>query len=290
MDSALLVKPDTVAAEKFLARLERSEFLVDAAFWLQYPDSGDWRLVVASPVIDYSRPKHAYQWIQRVLDSGRDGMGFQLSDISVVGNGDQVLDRLRGSLGHTKPEGWIRVHAPVISESSAGDALVFRLFPPSGPGPQVLQHETRFVSHVADSRLFWLVGGPSEWSLEPNDWRWCGYPQGMVVAQRKAQAINGRVRQRKAQVVKEVGPHQLAIIDNDGIHYVITTERNLDASGQTAWTSAVAREVPSGTEEDQVWQALVLLGSSARDAERTRVGKARGFGAIWENASGPSGS
>jgi hypothetical protein len=112
----------------------------------------------------------------------------------------------------------------------------------------------------------------------------------MMVAQRKAQALNGRVRQRKAQAVEEVGPHQLAIIDSDGIHYVITTERDLDASGQTAWTSAVAREVPSGTEEEQVWQALVLLGSSARDAERTRVGKARGFGAIWENASGPSGS
>jgi hypothetical protein len=70
----------------------------------------------------------------------------------------------------------------------------------------------------------------------------------MMVAQRKAQALNGRVRQRKAQAVKEVGPHQLAIIDSDGIHYVITTERDLDASGQTAWTSAVAREVRSARE------------------------------------------
>jgi hypothetical protein len=92
----ILVSELVADGEELVKALERHRFRIDSAFWIQPEgESGDWILVIASPVVDLVGPLVSYQRIRRALADLRDGTQLELSDIRAVGITEQVYQSLR---------------------------------------------------------------------------------------------------------------------------------------------------------------------------------------------------
>src|SRR5438105_11407843 len=73
------------AGARLLELLRGAGFPVTAALWRYLPEPAEWRLFIASSVVDEAGPRKVYERIQQVLRSpdGRE-VGLGLSDTSVV--------------------------------------------------------------------------------------------------------------------------------------------------------------------------------------------------------------
>lgn len=67
MDKAALVGIDLEAGEQLIDLLEAHEFPISAAYWLFTPEWDEWRLVLASPIVDSLGSRNAYRRISDVL-------------------------------------------------------------------------------------------------------------------------------------------------------------------------------------------------------------------------------
>ena len=112
MYKKILVSELIADGEELVKALERHRFRIDSAFWIQPEgESGDWILVIASPVVDLVGPLVAYQRIRRVMADLREGTQLELSDIRAVGVTEQVYQGLKalaitpGVLGHAPATG-----------------------------------------------------------------------------------------------------------------------------------------------------------------------------------------
>jgi hypothetical protein len=103
-----LVENDIEEARTLVNALNRvdSHFLVQSAFWLYQPDSMEWRLVLATPLVDQRGPLSTYRDVQRVLHNLAKPVSLSLQDISVVSPNDKLVKVIkkairvpRGSLG-----------------------------------------------------------------------------------------------------------------------------------------------------------------------------------------------
>lgn len=112
---------------RLLGALDRAGFSVQAAFWVDLPESNYWRLVLASPEVEEYGPTAAYRKVQMALAS-LNPSALSLDDISVFSPSDQTYLALRdlaagpGRLGtgpaHGRP-------ANIVFE----DALIYHLSP-----------------------------------------------------------------------------------------------------------------------------------------------------------------
>ena len=104
MAKTSLVENDIIDGRYLLDALKQSGFPVTMAFWWRRPDSGDWRLIIASPEV-FKGPIEAYTFIQSVLaDLSQESLSVSpfdfvppfsiaLNDISVA-KPDESLVRL----------------------------------------------------------------------------------------------------------------------------------------------------------------------------------------------------
>jgi len=68
---------------ELLRELDRQKLPVESMFWVRDPDQGDWRLVIASPLVDSSGPAPMYRKVDETLERIRPN-GLALSDISLL--------------------------------------------------------------------------------------------------------------------------------------------------------------------------------------------------------------
>jgi hypothetical protein len=81
-----LVTPEIEAGQELLKAIDREGLPVRTAFWYYLPDSEQWRLILASPLVDESGPSAAYGRVQGILDKLELPMrdALPLAGISVV--------------------------------------------------------------------------------------------------------------------------------------------------------------------------------------------------------------
>ncbi len=138
MAASTLVGRDLSDGERLLAELDREDFPVIAAFW-RYPTAdSDWRLVIASPLVDEAGALPVYQRLQAALDRLPEAR-LRLREIVAVGEQDPVVRQLRQTLpAHFAPEQFSislsfpnsSPYAPYLSENDASVSLyVYRLVP-----------------------------------------------------------------------------------------------------------------------------------------------------------------
>jgi hypothetical protein len=126
---ATLVEADIDAGEKLLVQLDRSKFPVFAAFWMLQSESGEWRLILGTPVVDQAGTRSAYRRLQEQT-KGRVSPPVPLSDISLVGTTDPLV-KLLGQAIQTGPGvSRIRFSHNVIDGVLIQDALIYRMTNP----------------------------------------------------------------------------------------------------------------------------------------------------------------
>lgn len=128
MDKTALVKEDMQEGKKLIEALDKADFQVEAAIWFYLTDSGEWRLLIASPLVEKEGPKKAYSLIQRVLSKSLPPLGISLKDISVVSPKHHLISLLRIAIGSTGPGiSDIRLTRNVINNTLIEDAYIYRI-------------------------------------------------------------------------------------------------------------------------------------------------------------------
>lgn len=126
-----LVERDLNEGKKLLEALNKakpggSPFRVKAAFWLYSPESMEWRLVVATPLVDEKGRLATYVHLGKVLDSIQP-IGLSTHNISVMSPRDPLVKALRAALRIAPDSEDIRLSGAVVGGTYVDDAYMYRL-------------------------------------------------------------------------------------------------------------------------------------------------------------------
>jgi len=105
--------------------LPASHFRVKAALWMYLPDSHEWRLVIATPLVDEQGPQATYRDIRAVLAANL-ALNLSLQNISAVSPKDPLVKALRNSIKIADSTG-VRLTRNTFNGTYVEDAYVYRL-------------------------------------------------------------------------------------------------------------------------------------------------------------------
>jgi hypothetical protein len=124
MDKATLVAPDQDRVQRGSELLEavgKAGFPIHAALWLYSSERyGDWRLVIASPLVDQKGPLAAYRKLNSVLRKNRPDLVLWLQCIQLVSPKDSLIRDLDRT--YFQREATPRISS--ISGSTAGSSYI----------------------------------------------------------------------------------------------------------------------------------------------------------------------
>lgn len=128
MDQTAMVAEDIEVGRQALEAFDELGPTTRCAFWIYRPDTGDWRLMVATPLVDSDGPLAAYDQIATTLQKKHLLEKLPLARISAIGTRDELLQLLRKvartALGSTSG---IRVRESVIKGVHVEDAYIYRM-------------------------------------------------------------------------------------------------------------------------------------------------------------------
>ncbi|HLA84359.1 MAG TPA: hypothetical protein VJL29_06170 [Thermoguttaceae bacterium] len=129
MDTKVLVDVDISQGERLLHALDEAGIVIRSALWFYLEESAEWRLILATPLVNVHGPKKAYEKVQEVLKSLEakgEPLDIHLWQISLVSPEDTLVKHLRGAV---KAEGIsrVRVSGSSVNGLYVDDALVYRL-------------------------------------------------------------------------------------------------------------------------------------------------------------------
>ena len=129
-----LVENDIQSGRTLLDELRKTDsqfsvphFLVRSAFWLHRPDAFNWRLFIATPLVDQRGPASAYTDVQGVLRSLAKPISISLQDISVVSPNDKLVKVMKKAAHIPAGEGGVRLARTRVDDTYIDDAYVYRL-------------------------------------------------------------------------------------------------------------------------------------------------------------------
>jgi len=122
-----LVDKDIENGKKLVEALDESKFILVGALWFYFTDSGEWRLLLVSPLADTIGPSGCYRVIQSVLGDMSPGLGISLSRISVSSPRDNLFRLLRVAIRTGTGISTIRFTRGTINGVFIEDALIYRL-------------------------------------------------------------------------------------------------------------------------------------------------------------------
>ena len=108
------------------ASIPKKGFRVRAALWLYSGDSPEWRLVIATPLVEEFGTRSTYAEIQRVLNSLSPPLGLTLENISVVKPKDPFVKTLGRAL-RVGPTTGVRFARNTIGDTYVEDSYIYRL-------------------------------------------------------------------------------------------------------------------------------------------------------------------
>ena len=94
-----------------------------AALWYHVPDSSQWVLAIATPVVSRVGPLAAYSRLQRIL-RGMHPSYLSLSDISLFSPASPEMERVRATVGLPKKFGMAPPNGHTQDLSPFGEAYV----------------------------------------------------------------------------------------------------------------------------------------------------------------------
>ena len=124
-----LVDSDIEDGRKLLDELKRIDphFLVQAAFWFYRPEVFEWRLFIATPLVDQRGPASAYTDIQGALRSLAKPSWISMQDISAVSPNDKLVKVIKKAVKIPNGAKGIRFARTRVDDIYIEDAYVYRV-------------------------------------------------------------------------------------------------------------------------------------------------------------------
>lgn len=124
MGNATLVEKDIEAGRQLIGALDISKFPVQAALWLYLSSADQWRLMIASPVVDEKGSKFAYDIIRDAIKERR--LNLSLDNVVAASVNDSTIQMLRHAIKVPGLSG-IRFTRNVINNYLIEDAYIYRM-------------------------------------------------------------------------------------------------------------------------------------------------------------------
>jgi hypothetical protein len=109
------------------AVLARTEIPVKAAFWLYLPESSEWRLFIATPLVDEGGPLSAYKALQTRLGLLSPPIDLTLQNLSVISPKDKLVKVFQKVMRRVHDASGVRLTGNVLGGTYIDDAYVYRL-------------------------------------------------------------------------------------------------------------------------------------------------------------------
>ncbi len=110
---------------RLVAALDAADVPIRSAFWIYSSEWGEWRLALASPIVDQRGPREMYRRVQDVLGRHPD-ISLRLDQLWAVGPNHPVVTAVR-KLMHLGPGvGGARLANVVFNGQFIEDAYVYR--------------------------------------------------------------------------------------------------------------------------------------------------------------------
>jgi hypothetical protein len=141
MAKTILVERDIGDGRELIKALGRAGFRVRAALWFYLSESAEWRLLVATPLVDEEGPIKAYTRVQSVLDKLSSAViigaqaptfdlpafGITLQDISVVSPRHELIRALRSASRKGTGASDMRITRGVVDNVFIDDVYIYRV-------------------------------------------------------------------------------------------------------------------------------------------------------------------
>jgi hypothetical protein len=126
MDQATLVGLDIEAGRRILRHLDEASFKVSVAFWLFSSDRQDWRLWIATPVVDKVGKRDAYLRLGDILRAAEPELLIH-PGVHLVSPKEKLIRSLRRIFGKTASVEGMRLGNNLIDGIFIEDAYVYRI-------------------------------------------------------------------------------------------------------------------------------------------------------------------
>jgi hypothetical protein len=122
-----LVESDIESGRRLLDELSKidTQFLVRAAFWLFRPEALEWRLFIATPLVDEKGPARAYTDVQGALRSLAEPSWISIQDISVVSPADKLVKVIKKAVHVPSGAKGVRLARTRVEDTYIEDAYVY---------------------------------------------------------------------------------------------------------------------------------------------------------------------
>lgn len=122
-----LVESDIAQGRQLIDELKkiRSNFQVQAAFWLNRPEVMEWRLYLATPLVDQRGPFSTYTDLQNVLRTNPWSISMQ--EISVISPNDKLVKVVKNAAPIPPGAPGIRFGRTRLDDTYIEDAYVYRV-------------------------------------------------------------------------------------------------------------------------------------------------------------------
>jgi len=127
-----LVETDLLAGRRLLRTIHvayEALFRIKSAFWMFYSESQEWRLVIATPLVDEQGPLDTYRKVQGVLFEIQPS-DLTLDNIAVISAKDPLARAFRSAMRMTPISPYLRLSRTSLGGNYVEDAYVYKLPPP----------------------------------------------------------------------------------------------------------------------------------------------------------------
>jgi hypothetical protein len=127
MDKATLVDAQVDDGKKLIQALDAAKVDVQAAMWFYFTESNDWRLVIATPLMDVIGPMKTYEIIQNEMEKSLPDLSVKLRNIFLVNPQHKLIRLMKIAVGTGKTISGIRFTQNVINNILIEDAYIYRM-------------------------------------------------------------------------------------------------------------------------------------------------------------------
>lgn len=125
MDTVPLVDSQIADGARIVGALDNAGVQLDAALWLYSSETGSWRLLLATPLVDTAGPARTYQRVQSAL--ARMDLDHLLSSVSAVSPRSPFIRALRRAFRTGPGIASIRLTTSTIDGTYVDDAHLYRV-------------------------------------------------------------------------------------------------------------------------------------------------------------------
>lgn len=124
-----LVESDIAQGQQLIEALKsvRNHFNVQAAFWLNKPEVMEWRLYIATPLVDQRGPFSTYTDVQNILRTGPQKSTLSIQEISLVSPNDRLVQVMKGTVAVPRGLPGVRIGRTRVADTYIEDAYVYRV-------------------------------------------------------------------------------------------------------------------------------------------------------------------